>query len=196
LGGRRCPRRWPAARPRRWSRFSSCSGAMRGIAKPYVHVGAQVGAREELCVVCGSRARAEEGVHRRWQQWRMAVAWRGDSSHKGKERRVFIDRANRGEAVRVHVGTGSRHGRRGYVDVRWSSGQWWSARASAGKCAEAAWHRPRGWRTSPPLGAQCPRRTASDRWVFRWLGVRACPYGGEAVEAQHAATSHVTRAPA
>jgi hypothetical protein len=29
---------------------------MRDIAKPYVHVGAQVGAREELCIVCGPRA--------------------------------------------------------------------------------------------------------------------------------------------
>jgi hypothetical protein len=134
----------------------------------------------------------EEGVHQRWQQWQTKVAWRGDNLRRRKERRVFIDGADRGEAVRVHVSTRG-HGM-GAEAVATCGG----APANGGACVRApvSARRPRGtglggWRASPPLGAQCPQRTASDRLVFWLFGVRACPYGDDAVVAWHGATSRM-----
>jgi hypothetical protein len=64
-----------------------------------------------------------------------------------------------------------RHGAEAVDDVRRADGQWRKAVR-----APMSARRPRGLgirSVSPALGAQCPRRPASDRWVFQHLGVRA-----------------------
>jgi hypothetical protein len=69
---RRGTRQWPVAKQQRCLRSDANSGEMRGPTKPCVGVGAQVEAREERWAICGSRARAEHGSHRR-RQWRAAA---------------------------------------------------------------------------------------------------------------------------
>jgi hypothetical protein len=193
LVDRRCSRWWPTARQRRRLRPNADSGKMRGPAKLCVGVGAQVKAREELWATCGPRAWAEHGSHR-WRQWRAAADGDELLAHTRRKEGGY----RRGHAGKGGSTTTNGHKGHGMVceavgDVRTAGGQWRKA-VRAPVCAR----RPRGTSpegrcASPTLGAQCPRRTASDLRLFRRLGVRACPYGGETDAARRGATSRVTR---
>jgi hypothetical protein len=57
----------------------------------------------------------------------------------------------------------------------------WPWREAVRTPASVGWPRGTGLgvgSASHPVGAQCPRHPASDRWVFRRLGVRTRGYGG------------------